>query len=64
MLRGEPAGWANHLPGYGAYRVLIDGGLTGGFDETGSLLTALAWIAVLAVAATMLVRRRRPAPPT
>jgi hypothetical protein len=57
MLRGEPAGWAQYLPGYGAYRVLIDGGLTDGFDETRSLLIALAWIAALAVAATVLVRR-------
>jgi hypothetical protein len=57
MLRGEPAGWARYLPGYGAYRVLIDGGLTDGFDETRSLLIALAWIAALAVAATVLVRR-------
>lgn len=57
MLRGEPAGWAQYLPGYGAYRVLIDGGLTDGFDETRSLLVALAWIAALAVAATVLVRR-------
>jgi hypothetical protein len=56
MLRGEPAGWAHYLPGYGAYRVLIDGGLTDGFDETRSLLIALAWIAALAVAATVLVR--------
>jgi hypothetical protein len=57
MLRGEPAGWAQYLPGYGAYRVLIDGGLTDGFDETRSLLIALAWILALAVAATVLVRR-------
>jgi hypothetical protein len=57
MLRGEPADWAHYLPGYGAYRVLIDGGLTDGFDETRSLLIVLAWIAALAVAATVLVRR-------
>jgi hypothetical protein len=63
MLRGEPAGWAQYLPGYGGYRVLIDGGLTAGFDETRSLLIALAWIAALAVAATILVQRTiRPAP--
>lgn len=62
MLRGEPAGWAEYLPGYGGYRVLIDGGLTAGFDETAALLTALAWIVVLAVAATVVVRRSiRPA---
>jgi hypothetical protein len=57
MLRGEPAAWARYLPGYGGYRVLIDGGLTGGFDEVGPLLIALAWIAVLGAAAILLVRR-------
>jgi hypothetical protein len=57
MLRGEPAGWARYLPGYGGFRVLIDGGLTATFDATGPLLLALAWIAVLATAATVLVRR-------
>jgi hypothetical protein len=57
MLRGEPAGWARYLPGYGGYRVLIDGSLTATFDETGPLLLALAWIVVLAAAATVLVRR-------
>jgi hypothetical protein len=57
MLRGEPAGWATYLPGYGAYRVLIDGGLTDGFDETRSLLLALAWIVTLATVAIVLVRR-------
>ena len=48
-LRGEPAGWVTYLPGYGGYRVLIDGGLTTGFDETSGLLLALAWIVVLAL---------------
>lgn len=57
MLRGEPAAWAQYLPGYGGYRVLIDGGLTPTFDEVWPLLIALAWIVVLAVAATALVRR-------
>jgi len=57
MLRGEPAGWAIWLPGYGGYRILIDGGLTAGFDETRSLLIATAWIAALATAAIVLLRR-------
>lgn len=57
MLRGEPAGWATYLPGYGAYRVLVDGGLTDSFDETRSLLLALGWTAVLATVAIVLVRR-------
>lgn len=62
MLRGEPTGWATYLPAYGGYRVLIDGGLTAGFDEIRGLLLALVWIVALAAAATLLVRRTiRPA---
>lgn len=56
MLRGEPAAWARYLPGYGGYQVLLDAGLTGGFDATRPLLVALAWITVLAVAGIALVR--------
>jgi hypothetical protein len=56
MLRGQPAGWAHALPGYGGYRVLLDGGLTNHFDTTGPLLTGLAWLAGLAVLATWLFR--------
>ena len=62
MLHGEPAGWAHYLPGYGAYRILIDATLTGDFDQTRALLTALAWLAALAVATALLFRRTiRPA---
>jgi hypothetical protein len=57
MLHGEPAGWAHWLPGYGGYRILIDATLTPDFDQTRNLLVALAWLAALAVAATLLVRR-------
>ncbi|MFD8495796.1 ABC transporter permease [Amycolatopsis sp. NPDC059657] len=64
MLRAEPPAWAQALPGYGAYRVLLDGGLTGHFDTTGPLLLGLGWLVVLGVLATLLFRRtssRRPA---
>src|SRR6266498_654970 len=62
MLRGEPAGWARYAHGYGGYRVLIDGTLTGDFDQTRALLIAVAWLAALAAAATILFRRTtRPA---
>ena len=44
MLRGEPAAWARYLPGYGSTRALLDGALTLGFDEGGSLLIAGAWV--------------------
>jgi hypothetical protein len=57
MLRPEPAEWARMLPGYGADRVLLDGGLTAHFDQTGSLLLGLAWLLGLAVLAAWLFRR-------
>jgi hypothetical protein len=57
MLRTEPAGWARALPGYGADRVLLDGGLTAHFDQTGSRLLGLAWLLALAVLAAWLFRR-------
>jgi hypothetical protein len=62
MLRGEPAGWARYLPGNGGYRVLVDATVTGDFDQTRPLLTGLAWLTVLALAAAVLFRRAtRPA---
>ncbi|MGW5193393.1 ABC transporter permease [Kribbella sp. NPDC004138] len=57
MLRTEPPAWAHFLPGYGADRVLLDGGLTSGFDQTGPLLLALAWLTALTIAGTLLFRR-------
>jgi hypothetical protein len=57
MVRVEPAVWATYLPGYGGYRILIDGGLTAGFDETRALLIAVGWLAALAAVAIVLVRR-------
>ena len=57
MLRGEPAGWARYLPGYGGTRMMIDGALTSRFDETAALLVALAWLAGLTLAAAALFRR-------
>ncbi|MGW5723395.1 ABC transporter permease [Amycolatopsis sp. NPDC003865] len=64
MLRTAPPVWAQALPGYGAYRVLLDGGLTDHFDETGPLLLGLGWLVVLGILATLLFRRtssRKPA---
>jgi hypothetical protein len=62
MLQGEPAEWARFLPGYGSVRVLLDGALTSGFDEAGSLALSLAWIVGLTAAATLLFRRVAVAP--
>jgi hypothetical protein len=57
MLQSQPPGWARLLPGYGADRVLLDGGLTAGFDQTGPLLLALTWLTTLTLAAALLFRR-------
>ncbi|MFZ5852089.1 MAG: ABC transporter permease [Actinomycetota bacterium] len=62
MLRAAPAAWAHWLPGYGAVRVLLDGGLTADFDETRSLLLALGWLLGLGVAATFLFHHYAGAP--
>ncbi len=51
MLRSEPEAWARWLPGYGGTRVVIDGALTPGFDEAGSVLLSLIWIGILLVLA-------------
>jgi hypothetical protein len=57
MLRGEPAGWAHYLPGYGGARLFIDGALTSAFDETRALVIAIVWLAGLALAAMALFGR-------
>ena len=62
MLREEPDSWARWLPGYGSIRLVIDGALTSGFDETGSAAAGLAWLVVLGAAACFVVTPRiRPA---
>jgi hypothetical protein len=45
MLHTEPT---ELLPGYGGSRVLLDGGLTRGFDETRPLVIGLTWLVALA----------------
>lgn len=64
MVRGEPAAWARYLPGYGSTRVLIDGALTTGFDETNSLLIAASWIIGLTSAFIALFRHGVQSPTT
>jgi len=58
MFPGGPPAWGAFLPGRGASRMLIDGAFTARFDEVGSLLLALAWMAVLTAATTVVFHRR------
>jgi hypothetical protein len=57
MLRATPAAWAHFLPGYGAGQIVMNGILAPSFDQTRSLLIALAWLAVLTAAAALLYHR-------
>lgn len=57
MLRPVPEEWAHFLPGYGVTRALFDAGLTVHFDETISLLEALAWLGGLLIVATLVLVR-------
>jgi hypothetical protein len=50
MLHPEPTALASVLPGYGSTRVLLDAALTEGFDEAGSLILGVVWLAGLLVA--------------
>ncbi len=53
MLHPVPPTWMHFLPGYGGFRVLSDAILTRTFDQTGPLLTGLAWLGGLTVAAVI-----------
>ncbi len=57
MLRAEPPAWAHALPGYGPYRMLLDGGLTNHFDAMAPLLLGLTWLLALGAVATWLFSR-------
>lgn len=64
LLNPEPTTLSQFLPGYGGFRVLLDGALTRGFDEPVPLLIGLAWLAALALAVALTYRRTtRPAGP-
>jgi hypothetical protein len=64
MLRPTPPSWAHFLPAYGAERVLVDGAVTSVFNQSGSLLLALVWVAgLMAVAALVFRRTMRTAGP-
>ena len=57
MLNPEPTTMSRLLPGYGGSRILLDGALTTGFDETRALIIGSAWLAVLALTVAMMYRR-------
>ena len=57
MFRDTPAGWAVLLPAYGPSRVMYDGAFSETFHAGGALLVSLAWLAVLAVAVYVVLRR-------
>ena len=57
MLSAAPPRWATWLPAHGAVRVLLDGGFTATFDETGALLRGLGWLAGLTLLAAAQFRR-------
>lgn len=56
MLHRSPTTLSTLLPGYGGSRVLLDGALTRGFDETVPLLIGLAWLAALACVVALTYR--------
>jgi len=60
---GTPGGLAYTFPDYGAGRVIIDGAFSAGFHAWSELALALAWLAVLGLAVTWVLRRllRSPA---
>lgn len=57
MLNPEPSTLSRLLPGYGGSRILLDGALTNGFDETRPLTVGLLWLAALAAAVTLAYRK-------
>ncbi len=57
MLHSTPTTLSTFLPGYGGSRVLLDGALTRGFDETTPLLIGLSWLLGLLIAVYVVYRR-------
>ncbi len=54
---GTRTGWAVVLPGYGPNQVMVEGAFSTSFHAVGELLLSLAWVAVLAVAVSLILRR-------
>jgi hypothetical protein len=58
MFHPFPPSWGAYLPTRGAGRLLVDGSFTAGFEQYGSSLLALAWLAALTVGAALTFRRQ------
>lgn len=58
MFSKDPPAWGAFLPARGASRMLIDAAFTTRFDQAGGLLLALAWLAALAAASTVVFHRQ------
>jgi hypothetical protein len=58
MFHALPPTWGAYLPTRGAGRLLVDGSFTSTFEQYGSLLLALTWLAALTVAAALTFRRQ------
>ena len=54
---GTPGSWAVLLPGYGPSRMMVDGAFSASFHTGRALLVALAWLAVLAFAVNVVLRK-------
>jgi len=57
MFHATPGRWAVLLPGYGPSRVMYDGAFSQTFHASGELALGLAWLAVLAAAVVLVLRR-------
>lgn len=58
MFPNGPPAWGAFLPARGASRVMIDGAFTGHFDQAGSLMLGLGWLAVFSAATTVVFHNR------
>jgi hypothetical protein len=54
---GTPGRWAVLLPGYGPSRMMVDGAFSASFHTGSALLAGLAWLAVVALAVSVALRR-------
>lgn len=57
MFGAAPPGWARAMPGNGAIRLLIDAAFTPTIDDRAGILIGVAWLAGIAVLASVVFRR-------